>query len=306
LNKSFKKKIKQNLILYRAICLLKEFHHKHFLHVMSYTRKKFREEIGREIDLENPRSYNDKLQWLKFNWKDDLATICSDKVLARDYVRKKGFGDILNEVYGVYDDVNEIDIDEFPDKFVLKANHGSGWNSICTDKEGYDWKREKHRMGTWMKLNFYWKNMEWAYKNIKPKILCEKFLEEDGVSLPTDYKIFCFNGDPKFTYACMDRDTDLRFDYYDIDWVKQPIAKGCKNSDKELPRPVNYQYMLEISRSLSKPFPHARIDLYEIEGKVVFGEITMYPSDGLDKFDPEEQDYIIGEMLELPQTKNKS
>lgn len=169
----------------------------HFLDEMTYTKKKFRNEIGRELDLDNPKSYNDKMHWLKFNWRNDLATLCSDKYLARDFVRGKGFGDILNEVYGIYDSVHEIDIDDFPEKFILKANHGSGWNSICTDRNSYDWKKEKHKLGTWMKLNYYYKNMEWVYKNITPKILCEKFLEEDGAILPTDYKIFCFNGEPK-------------------------------------------------------------------------------------------------------------
>ncbi len=300
MKKSLKKKIKKNLILYRIACIAKEFYHKHFLDVMTYTRKKFREEIGRELDLENPLSYNDKLQWLKFNWRDNLAVLCSDKVLVRDYVRDKGFADILNETYGIYDSIDEIDIDDFPEKFVLKANHGSGWNSICTNRNSYNWKREKYKLNTWMNLNYYWKNMEWVYKDIKPKILCERFLEEDGTILPTDYKIFCFNGKPEFTYVCVDRDTDVKFDYYDLDWVKHKIGKGCEISDRELPKPENYEYMLEISRALSAPFPHARIDLYEISGKVIFGEITMYPSDGLDRFTPEEQDFIIGNMLELP------
>jgi hypothetical protein len=300
LKKSFKKNLKKNLILYRVACITKEFHHKYFLDEMAYTRNKFKKEIGRELDLDNPIAYNDKLHWLKFNWRNNLATLCSDKYLARGYVRDKGFGDILNDVYGIYDSVHEINIEDFPEKFVLKANHGSGWNSICTDKNSYDWKKEKYRLCTWMKLNYYYKNMEWVYKNITPKILCEKFLEEDDTILPTDYKIFCFNGEPKFTYVCVDRDTNVKYDYYDLEWVKHPIAKGAQNSNKILPKPFNYEYMLEISKTLSEPFPHARIDLYEVSGKVVFGEITMYPSDGLDKFDPEEQDFIIGEMLELP------
>jgi hypothetical protein len=272
-----------------------------FVDEIIYTRKKFKKEVGRELNLDNPILYNDKMQWLKFNWKDDLATLCSDKYLVMDYVRDKGFEDILNDIHGIYESTDEIDINTFPEKFVLKANHGSGWNSICENRENYNWKREKYKLDSWMKLNYYWKNMEWVYKDIKPRILCEKYLEEKEGEPPIDYKIYCFNGQPQFTYTCIDRHTGVIYDYYDLDWNKQQVEWGGScGSNRTIPKPVNYEYMLEIARILSAPFPQARIDLYEVAGKVIFGEITLSPSSGLDKFKNEKDEIRFGEMLELP------
>ena len=301
MNKAFKRTLKKNPVIYRYASLIKQYHHMHFLDEMNYTKKKFRKEVGRDIDLENPRSYNDKLHWLKFNWRNDLATTCSDKYFVRDYVISKGLGDILNEIHGVFDNVDEINIDELPEKFVLKANHGSGWLSICADRNNYNWKREKYKLDTWMKLNFYYKNQEWVYKDIKPKIICEKYLGTEDGSLPKDYKIYCFNGIPKFIDVCHEREKGLKVDLYDLGWIKQSVDKGNGMSDRILPRPVNYEYMLEIARTLSAPFPHSRIDLYEVSGKVFFGEITLSPGNGSYVFTPEKYDYIFGDMLKLPE-----
>jgi hypothetical protein len=301
LKKSFRHTLKKNPIIYRYISLAKQFYNMHFIDELEYTRKKFRNEIGRELDLENPKLYNDKMQWLKFNWKDNLAAKCSDKCLVMDYVRDKGFGDILNDIHGIYDSTHEININDFPEKFVLKANHGSGWNSICSDRNTYNWKREKYKLDTWMKLNYHYKNMEWIYKNITPRILCEKYIEEEEGVPPIDYKIYCFNGKPKFTYTCIERHKGVKFDYYDLNWKNQPVEWGGSCiSNRTIPKPVNYEYMLEIARVLSEPFPQSRIDLYEISGKVVFSEITLSPSSGLDRFKDEKDEIRFGEMLDLP------
>ncbi len=302
--KTIRRVLKKNPVFYRYLSLAKQYYHMNYVDEIAYTRKKFKKEIGRELILENPKLYNDKMQWLKFNWKDNLAAICSDKCLVLDYVREKGFGDILNEIYGVYDCSDEINIDDFPEKFVLKANHGSGWNSICSDRLSYNWNREKYKLDTWLKLNYYWKNMEWVYKDIKPRILCEKYIEEETGVAPIDYKIYCFNGKPAFTYTCIDRHIGVKYDYYDLDWKKHPVEWGGScGSDSTIPKPVNYEYMLEIARVLSSPFPQARIDLYEISGKVVFGEITLSPSSGLDKFKDEKDEIRFGNMLILPQVE---
>jgi len=299
--RNIKQAIKKNPTAYRYISLAKQYYHMKFVDEIEYTRKKFMREVGRELDLENPILYNDKMQWLKFNWKDNLAALCSDKCLVMDYVRDQGFEDILNEVHGIYESTDEIDIDSLPDKFVLKANHGSGWNSICSDTRSYNWKREKYKLDTWLKLNYYWKNMEWAYKDIKPKILCEKYLEEKEGIPPIDYKIYCFNGDPQFTYTCVDRHLGVKYDYYDLDWNKHTLEWGGNcTTDRILPRPLNYEYMLDIARALSKPFPQARIDLYEVSSKVVFGEITLSPSSGLDRFKDINDEIRFGDMLKLP------
>lgn len=301
MKKYLRKKLKKNPFIYRYVSIIKEFQHRNFVDEIKYSKKKYKIKIGKEPDLNNPKTYTDKIMWLKFNWKDDLAKKCSDKWAVRDYVRKKGYGDILNQVYGVYEDVSEIDLDSLPDSFVMKATHGSGWNSFCQDKKSYNWKREKYKLATWLKLDYSWKNFEWLYRGIKPRIICEKYLRQGDLRYPTDYKIYCFGGEPRFTYACLDRYESLKFDYYDMNWVKHHIEASCASSDTLLPKPVNFDYMMEIARSLSKPFPTARIDLYEIDGNVVFGEITFLPSSGMVIVRPEDQDYIIGDMLDLPQ-----
>jgi len=283
---------------------MKQKYQKYFTDDYAVTKKEFAKKKGRELAVENPESFSDKLQWLKLYWRDDLATKCADKLLVREYVTEKGYEDILNEVYGVFEDVNQIEISKLPQRFVLKTTHGSGWNSFCKDRCQYDWIREKEKLKTWMKLNYFWVTREWIYKEIKPRIICEKYLGRTN-RLPVDYKIFCFHGEPKFTYVCLDRDDDLRFDYYDIDWHKQPIKKALDMSDKILPRPENYDLMLDIAHKLSEPFPFVRVDLYEIEGKIFFGELTFFPSSGMDRFDPEVYDYIVGEMLDISSIMNR-
>lgn len=160
--------------------------------------------MGSEVNFKNPKMFNGKLQWFKLNWYDPLATKCADKYEVRKFVADRIGEEYLNELYEVYESVDEIDIDKLPKPFVLKGTHGSGFNIICKDKYKMDWDTEFKKMRRWLKTNYYWGNCEWVYKNIKPRIVCEKYMSTDDGKLLKDYKFFCFDGEPEFVSVTSD------------------------------------------------------------------------------------------------------
>jgi|LSQX01.1.fsa_nt_gb hypothetical protein len=263
--------------------------------------KLFLKKVGYKLDLENPRSYNEKIQWMKLYWHDPRLTVCMDKYAVREYVESKGLGYILNDIINVYESVDDIDFDSLPNKFVLKANHGSGWNIICTDKSNLDWKSSKWKLKRWMNDNFYYHGYEWGYLGIKPKITCEKFIETtDGKPLK-DYKVFCFDGEPKMLFVASDRmNYQTKFDFYTCDWEYIPVKNYYPNSSQKLPRPKELDEVLDISRKLSQGFPHVRIDVYIESGRIIFGEMTFGHFSGLRPFEPQEYDFEFGKYFRLP------
>src|SRR5690554_3478242 len=191
--------LKNNENIVRTYDKFKEFYYRHVISDEELIRKKFKKRLGRELELDNPIMYNDKLQWLKLNWYDPVATKCADKYEVREIIKEKIGEEYLNELIGVYESVDEIDIDKLPDKFVLKGTHGSGFNIICKDKSKMNWDEEFKKMRRWLRTNYYLQNREWVYKDITPRIICEKFLaDDDEASSLTDYKVFCFNGRPTY------------------------------------------------------------------------------------------------------------
>jgi len=299
---------KQNTLRYvrRQIRLilwhLRQFYIEHFF-LKAYITEKFKKYVGYYPDLKNPETFNEKLQWLKLYWRDPRGTVCADKYAVRAYVQSKIGGHFLNEFYALYDRVEDINIAELPDSFVLKATHGSGWNIICYDKRSLDWDKAFADMKTWLASNYYNAteyDREWVYKNIKPHIICEKYLATEN-KLPTDYKIFCFNGKPRIIQVNTDRDTTLKIDFYDLGWNRLPCRlKEHPNSGKALSCPGNFNAMLEASRALAADFVFVRTDFYLIDGKIIFGEMTFFPNSGLKAFVPQEYDHILGDMLTLP------
>lgn len=263
-----------------------------------FVKKFYKNAFGNELDLENPVTFNEKLNWLKLNLKNPNATICADKYEVRKYIENKGYGYILNDLLGVYDNVEEIDIDRLPDRFVLKGTHGSGWNLIVKDKNKVNWKPWKLIMKSWLRQNFYYYGREWVYKDIKPRIICEKFLEDSNKEL-LDYKIYCFNGIPKFIQIDVDRFTNHTANYYDIEWNEMDFQYDDENSGRKIEKPKNLKQMLEISKVLSEEFEHVRVDFYEVDGKLYFGELTFFTASGTGKFNPEKYDEIIGSWLHL-------
>lgn len=281
--------------------------HKYLYTDESFIRKRFERRLGRELNLENPVKYNDKLQWLKLNWYDPLATKAADKYGAREFVTEKIGSEYLNKMYGVYESVDEINLDELPQSFVLKGTHGSGYNIICKDKNKMDWKTEFEKMDRWMHINYFWQNREWVYKDIQPRIISENFLEDSETDDLRDYKIFCFNGEPKLVQVHLDRFSRHKRNLYDINWNFIDVENANPNAkDIEIKEPKNLDEMIRLSKILSEGFPHVRVDFYEVNEKIYFGELTFFHGSGVEWFSPEEFEVTMGNWLELPKLEKRN
>ena len=256
---------------------------------------------GRKPNLTNPTTFSEKLQWLKLNYQNPLQTNCADKFLVRDYLTNKGYESILSKVILVVEQIEDLNIKSLPKKFVIKATHGSGWNLICTDKKKVNWFWWKKIMNIWLHNNIYWPGREWPYKNMKPRLIVEEFMT-DKSGLLMDYKFFCFNGKAKFIQANKGRDTPNHAqNFYDLEWKILPFGKDLKpRPDITIDAPSCMQQMIEIAEDLAREFPFVRVDFYEVNGKVIFGELTFYPKSGLPDLTPPEYDEILGSYFELP------
>lgn len=264
-------------------------------------RKKFRRRLDREVNLSTPTKFNDKLQWLKLYWRDPLATKCADKYEVREFIEETIGSQYLNELLGVYESVDEIDLNQLPKSFVLKGTHGSGFNIICKDKDNMDWKREFRKMKRWLRINYYWENREWVYKDIKPRIICEKYMSDEYGKPPMDYKIFCFHGGPKLIQVDVDRFGTHKRNFYNTDWTFKNIEiENLSDNSIKIEKPATLDKMLELSKELSKDFPHVRVDFYNIKDKIIFGELTFFHHSGMGKFRPPEFEKEMGSYLELP------
>ena len=260
---------------------------------------------GKYPNLENPTLFSEKMQWLKLNYFNPKMEIAADKFKVREYLKQKGYEDLLNEVVAVYERVSEINIEKLPNKFVLKASHGSGWNLIVQDKDKINWYIWRLILKSWLKHNIFWNGREWVYKNIKPRLVCEKYLEDESGTL-MDYKIHCFNGKPKFIQANNGRGQKVHAqNFYNLSWDLLPFGKDLTPLPEiEIPSPYNLNKMLTIATNLAADFPYVRVDFYEVNKKIIFGELTFFPASGMPDFKPEEYDEIIGKMLTLPTLSN--
>ena len=263
----------------------------------------------KRINLNEPRTLDEKIQWLKLNAynKNPLVTQCADKYAVRDYVKSCGCSEILNDLYGVYDSVDEIKWDELPEKFVIKWNFGCGQNLICFDKSKLDIEKAKKQLRNWYKLHdtFYLPYSEMQYKGIKPKLICERFIESDSGTLPVDYKLYCFNGVSDCVLVCAGRDTEghhEKYYFFDRDWNLKRYNNAGKqaSADFTLPQPENYKKLFEYADKLSKPFPFVRADFYMERGNVIFGELTFTPCGGFDVNRLPETQILFGDMVDLP------
>lgn len=258
---------------------------------------------GKKLNLENPVEFNEKIQWLKVFYHPPILTQLVDKYSVREYVKEKIGEKYLNELIAVYDKASEVDFDELPEKFVIKGVHGFHFNLIVKDKSELNRNKAKFLLHKWMRKNQYYRGgLEWAYKNVQPRLIAEKYLEEMDRGSITDYKFFCFNGKVEFMQVDLDRDKDHCKDFYDLDWKKLPFTKGKKPSCQEkMERPENLPEMKKLAEKLAGNFPFVRVDFYNISGKVFFGEMTFYPSDGRAEFYPEKYNKIIGGYMDLPE-----
>ena len=256
--------------------------------------------MGYPLDLEHPRTFNEKLQWLKLYDRKPEYIRMVDKIEAKEYV-----ANIIGEKYiiptlGVYDKPEDIDFDVLPEQFVLKTTHDSGGVYICRDifNKAEVIKKLRKRL----KRNVFWYNREWPYKNVKPKILAEKYLTDDGIGLK-DYKFMCYNGECRNMLVCSGRaQHDLRIDIFDTQWNHLPFKRNYPNANYKIPKPDNLQEMISLSEKIAKQVssPFLRVDFYSISNKVYFGELTFYPGSGMVWIRPEEWDEKMGKWLELP------
>ena len=265
--------------------------------------QQFKKMVGYKLNIGNPRTYNEKIQWIKYYHHNPLMTICADKVAVRDYIKEKVGEEYLVPAIGVYEKVEDIDWDKLPNKFVAKVNWGSGYNIICQDKTKLDINDAKNKLAHWMKpkSNYYYIFLEWAYKNIKPKIIIEQYIESKKVL--KDYKFYCFNGEAKYLLVSEGHSSPNE-DFYDICNNLQfcNFTKGGEISGNTLKIPHSFNKMKEIATALASSFSHVRVDFYEnIDGKPLLGELTFTPGNGTSKFEPIEWDYKWGEMLKLPE-----
>ena len=272
-----------------------------------YITIKYKLEMNQKLNLKEPKTFNEKLQWLKLYDRNPEYTKMVNKYEAKKYV-----ADIIGQEYiistlGVWDKFEDIEFDKLPKQFVLKPTHTSGNVFICKDKEKINYKQLRKMINKWLKRDYYLVHREWPYKNIKPKIIAEQYMVDDSGMKLKDYKFFCFNGIAQTILVCSNRNGSFKnTNFYDINWNLQPFTREKhKNSNEQIKKPKNLDEMITVAEKLSKDIPFVRVDLYEINGKVYFGELTFYPSSGFEGFEPEEWDKKLGDMLELP-TKNIS
>lgn len=254
--------------------------------------------FGRFLHLKNPRGFNEKLNWLKLHDRKDFYSTLVDKYAVKKYVAENVGEKYVVPLIGVYNSFEEIDFNVLPDQFVLKCTHSSHASVICTDKKQLEIEKTRKSFSVWMKRNLYWFAREWPYKNVEPKIICEKFLSNNG-KVPEDYKVFCFNGEPKLIRVDLGRFVNITHDFYTVDWQRTKYSCG-KHADKDAPKPVCLDEMIRLSAVLSKDIPHVRIDWYIVEGQLYFGEITFYDGGGLSDFGDLAQELTIGSWIKLP------
>ena len=272
----------------------------------AYLKLLYRASMHRKLNLKNPRLYNEKLQWLKLHDRKDIYHVMVDKYDVRDYIARTIGDEYLIKCFGVYDSVEEIDIDGLPDRFVLKCTHDSGSVEICKDKASFDIEGAKYRLTEACKRNYYSTYREWPYKGVKARIISEEYLEDETGDLK-DYKVMCFNGKAEVIEVHENRFTEGKEHtqtFYDRDWKRLDILQEGLNPCLEArQRPECMDEMLRLSELIAADMYHARIDWYQLNGKVLFGEITFYDGSGFEVFPVTEHEIRLGDMIHLPTDK---
>ena len=268
---------------------------------------KFRLIMGYWMDFNNPQTYNEKIQWLKLNYRHPGLTRMVDKVDAKNYVSEVLTNDDnIIPTIGVYNNLNEIEWNKLPEQFVIKCTHGSGDLLICRDRDTFDVSYAKTMLGKYLKRNYYWTSREWPYKNVKPRIIVEKYMEDESGYELKDYKWFCFNGEPKLLFIATDRNNphdETKFDFYDSEFNHIDVRNGHPNSSKTLVKPRGFEEMKRLASKLSEGHPHLRVDFYDVNGKVYFGELTFFHWGGFVPFEPQIWDKKLGAMIDLSKVR---
>lgn len=287
-----------------------KYYYLKFMNPQKYKRfleKEYKLRTNENVDFNNPKKYTEKMQLAKLYFSTPLKTHLSDKYKVREWITDKIGEEYLIPLLGVWNNYSEIDFGKLPTKFVLKTNHGAGWNLIVNNKEKINHKRENFRFSRWLKKNFsYNGDLQLHYKDIEPKIIAEKFIQDKNGELP-EYKFFCFDGEVHYCWEIVGRGKKEYRNIYDTNWNLQDWTfTGHENSPSETEKPNNFEDMVEIARKLSTDFPHVRVDLYNIDGKIYFGEMTFTSTGGYRLPIPEKYNYILGDLWDINKESSKT
>lgn len=272
-----------------------------------YLQRCFESIYHSKVDFENPQTFIEKLQYLKLNNRKDEYTTYVDKYSVRDVIKEKLGEEFLIPLLGVWDNVEQIEFDNLPEKFVIKCNHNSGKGMyICKDKKQLNIECMKKELAQGLKEDYYQICREWPYKNVKRKIIAEQYMENKNESDLVDYKFFCFGGEPVYCQVIRNRSTNETIDFFDMNWNHQPFTgvfasneKICPFSKETIQRPITFELMKKSAKILAEGIPFVRIDFYEINKKMYFGEITFFPGGGFGEFYPTEWNKTIGDMIDV-------
>lgn len=274
----------------------------------NFVRLLYRAGIGKKLDLENPKTFNEKVQWLKLHDRRPIYTQLVDKYEVRQHVAEKiGEQYLIPLLGGPWNSFDEIDFDTLPDQFVLKCTHDSGGVVICREKRNFDMETAKRKIEKHLKRNFFWAGREWPYKSVKPRIIAEKYMEDTTTSELRDYKFFCFNGIPKALFIATERQSvgeDTKFDFFDMDYNHLDIRNGHPNATVPPVKPSCFEEMKRLAAILSEGIPQVRVDFYEVNGVVYFGELTLSHWSGSVPFEPEKWDRVFGDWIDLTLIRN--
>lgn len=273
-----------------------------------YSRIRYYLCMHKPLHLNPPITFNEKLQWLKLFDRHDSYSKLVDKYEVKKHVANLIGKDYIIPTYGIWERVDDIDFDGLPNQFVIKCTHDSQSFIICADKSRLDFKKAKKKLNKCLVKNrWYYHGREFPYKNIQPRIIAEEYLVDESGKELKDYKFFCFNGEPKMLLIVSGRGSDQRQDFYDMDFNLLPVhrIKHPNSNIKRIP-PQNFEKMVELAKQLSKGFPHIRVDFYNVDGKIYFGELTFFSGGGNTRFEPEEWDTILGSWITLPNGQNNN
>lgn len=270
-----------------------------------YIKVLYRLVLDKRLDLNNPITFTEKLQWLKLHYRRNDHVELVDKYKVRTYIKNLIGEEYLIPLLGVWESVDEIDFNDLPSRFVIKCNHDSGSVIKCKGKNERNIKYIKKKLGKALNKSAYWRFREWPYKYVKPLIIAEKYMVDDGGEDLIDYKFYCFNGNPKYCQVISNRSTNEAIDFYDDEWCHQEFTglhmgkvKYISNQTN-IVKPKNYNKMIELAKILSAGKPFVRVDFYEIKGKVYFGEMTFYPAGGFGFFHPKSVDQMLGKLINI-------
>lgn len=276
---------------------------KHYIPDRIYLRILFKRLMGRRLNLQNPQTFSEKLQWLKLYDRRPEYTTMVDKYAVKKYVADQIGEQYIIPTLGVWESFDEIDFAKLPNQFVLKCTHDSGGLVICRDKSKFDIISAKKKINLSLKRNYFYNGREWPYKNVKPRIIAEKYMEDSQTAELRDYKFFCFDGEVKALFIASERqcqNDETKFDFFDADFNHLPFTNGHPNAEIIPSKPLCFDEMKKLAGLLSVGIPHLRVDFYEVDGNVYFGELTFYHWSGMMPFSPKEWDYTFGNWISLP------